>query len=29
LEHQLDGFVLPPVLADFGERFGEFFFHSS
>lgn len=29
LEHQLDGFALRPVLADGGERFGEFFFHSS
>ncbi len=29
LKHQLDGFALGPVFADFGERFGEFFFHSS
>jgi hypothetical protein len=29
LKHQLDGFALCPVLTDFGERFGEFFFHSS
>ena len=29
LEHQLDGLALGPVLADGGERFGEFFFHSS
>jgi len=29
LKHQLDGLALCPVLADFGERFGEFFFHSS
>jgi hypothetical protein len=29
LKHQLDGLALCPVLADFGVRFGEFFFHSS
>ena len=29
LVHQLDGLALRPVLADGGERFGEFFFHSS
>lgn len=29
LKHQLDGFVLPPIFWDFGERFGEFLFHSS
>jgi hypothetical protein len=29
LKHQLDGLALCPVLSDFGERLGEFFFHSS
>lgn len=29
LEHQLDDLALRPVLADGGERFGAFFFHSS
>ncbi len=29
LEHQLDGLALRPALTDGGERFGEFFFHSS
>ena len=29
LKHQFDGFVFAPVFADFGERFREFFFHSS
>lgn len=29
LKHQLDGFAMRPVFADFGELFVEFFFHSS
>lgn len=28
LEHQLDGLAVRPDFADFGQRFGEFFFHS-